>query len=61
MSCDVRTLGREIPVNLFDVTGVHVTKFWQLTDAVFVILMTFTFTEVWLDITFNEQLHLYTL
>lgn len=56
MSCDVRI--REIPVNLFDVTGVHVTKCCQLTDAVFVMLMTFTFTE---DISFNEQLHLCTL
>jgi len=53
MSCDVRMLGREIPVNLFDVTGVHVTKCCQLTDAVFVMLITFTFTEVSLASTNN--------
>jgi hypothetical protein len=45
-ACDVRMLGREILVNLFDVMGVHVTKCCQSTDAVFLMPMTFTFTEV---------------
>ena len=54
MSYDVRVLGREIPVNLFDAKGVHVMKCCQLTDAKCLSLMTFTlFTEVWLDVTFK--------